>query len=262
MRSGPADRRFVNRSVILESFRRQIHDARILLDFDGTLAPVVSDPGAARAVGGVSEVLARFAAVGAQVAVISGRPLSFLDKVCPDVAIRVGLYGLERSDGGIVTRHLAYDYWVEVVADVVARGAPVGLRVETKGPSATLDFRERPDLEVAAREWAQSVADSGLEVRDARQSIELHPPIEVDKGTAVRDIVASNTGPVLFAGDDLGDLAAFDALDDMRAASIEVLKIAVASAETPQLLADRADLLVDGPTGLSRLLDELMVGVS
>ena len=84
-------------------------------------------------------------------------------------------------------------------------------------------------------------------------SIELHPPIRVDKGTAVITI-ADGLQAVCFLGDDVGDLPAFDALDQLAVSGIEVARIAVRSAEAPDELLDRADLVVDGPSGAYDLL--------
>jgi trehalose 6-phosphate phosphatase len=80
----------------------------------------------------------------------------------------------------------------------------------------------------------------------------------VDKGTAVEEL-AAGASAALFIGDDRGDLAAFDALtrlvDEGRLA--QAVRVAVRSAEAPAELLERADLVVDGPVGALRLLDEL-----
>jgi trehalose 6-phosphate phosphatase len=89
-------------------------------------------------------------------------------------------------------------------------------------------------------------------------SVELHPPIDEDKGTALRRLAAARRGPVLFMGDDVGDLTAFDLLDELAAAGRDVRRVAVDSPEVPGELRTRADLVVDGPAGAVELLRGLL----
>ena len=89
--------------------------------------------------------------------------------------------------------------------------------VESKGLSLTLHYRHPSRARPAVAEWArQQAARSGLEVRPAKMSVELHPPIAADKGTAVEELVAG-LAAVCFVGDDRGDLPAYDALDRLAA---------------------------------------------
>jgi trehalose 6-phosphate phosphatase len=132
--------------------------------------------------------------------------------------------------------------------------------VERKGLSLTLHYRTAPELEEALGAYAAEEAlRSGLVARPARMSWELHPPIEVDKGTAVLE-VAADFDAVAFAGDDLGDLPGFEALDELDQRGVATLRIAVDSTEAPLELLDRADLVVDGPEGLVALLDRIASG--
>jgi trehalose 6-phosphate phosphatase len=146
------------------------------------------------------------------------------------------------------------------VSDVVRAGdtGPDGMRVENKGLSLTLHYRGRPDLEPAILEWAQhQAARSGLEVRPAKMSIELHPPIEADKGTTLEEL-AAGLEAVAFLGDDVGDLTAFDALDRLAAAGVTTVRVAVRGAEQSDELVGRADVVVDGPEGALALLRDLL----
>jgi trehalose 6-phosphate phosphatase len=86
--------------------------------------------------------------------------------------------------------------------------------------------------------------------------LELRPP-GMDKGAALRELAAERSaGSVLFCGDDLGDLAAFSALRDLRAEGIPGCAVASQSAESPTV-AEAADLVVDGPAGIVRFLSAL-----
>jgi trehalose 6-phosphate phosphatase len=98
----------------------------------------------------------------------------------------------------------------------------------------------------------------GLVAREARLSLELAPPLPVDKGTVVRSLGAGFAAVACF-GDDLGDLAAFAALDDLGAAGAAVARVAVVDDESPPAVAAAADVVVAGPNGAVALL-ELLLG--
>ena len=133
--------------------------------------------------------------------------------------------------------------------------------MERKGAVAVgLHWRRRPDLEAAATDLGRRLAAAhGLRLEPGRQTLELRPPLDVDKGTAVEEL-AAGASAALFIGDDRGDLAAFDALtrlvDEGRLA--HAVRVAVRSAEAPDALLERADLVVEGPRGTLRLLDDLV----
>jgi trehalose 6-phosphate phosphatase len=247
-------------SALLDPLLSAPGQAGLFTDFDGTLSEIVADPEAARPVDGAVEVLADLATVFGRVGVLSGRPVSFLERFFPPSVLMAGLYGLEVSLAGVRSDHPLGGVWREVVDDVasvsVARG-PAGMRVEPKGLSLTLHYREHPEAEADVRAWARLQAQrSGLEVREARMSFELHPPIPADKGTAIVELSAELTA-VCFVGDDVGDLSAFDALDGLATQGIRTLKVAVHSSEESHELVRRADLVVDGPLGVLALMDQL-----
>src|SRR6185436_2250203 len=102
-----------------------------------------------------------------------------------------------------------------------------------------------------------AAARSGLAVHPARMSYELRPPVPHDKGLVLARAAAGLTH-VLFAGDDRGDLDAFDALDRLASGDrATVARVAVRSDESPAELLDRADVVVEGPEGVLRLLQAL-----
>jgi trehalose 6-phosphate phosphatase len=93
-------------------------------------------------------------------------------------------------------------------------------------------------------------------------SVEVHPPTDVDKGSVLRSLAQSHVGPVLFIGDDVGDLPAFDALDSLAASGTEVFRIFVQSEESDAELLERADLVVDGPEAVLLLLQQLQTALN
>jgi trehalose 6-phosphate phosphatase len=232
----------------------------IYTDFDGTLSAIVDDPDHARPLDGAKDALAALAVRFARVGVISGRPVAFLSEVVGGAGVDLwGEYGLERSVGGVSQPVDGAEEWRVVVEGVAARAeaANVAERVERKSLSVTLHFRTNPRREAEVRAWAAGeAARTGLSVFPARKAVEVRPPIERDKGSALAD-AAAGLGAVCFMGDDRGDLAAFDALDRLEADGVDVVRIAVRSPEMPDELESRADLVVDGPAGALHVLEEL-----
>jgi trehalose 6-phosphate phosphatase len=197
--------------------------------------------------------------------VVSGRPAQFLAEhlriaECPRM-VAFGLYGLEWTDGEGVVEHPDVVRWRPVISDAVAAAradAPADVLVEDKGLALTLHVRVAPKEADWAAGWVvQRAAETGLVVHPARKSYELRPPVQIDKGTVVADLV-QGMGAACFIGDDLGDLPAYDALDvAAESDGLAALKVAVRSAEAPPDLLERADLKVDGPAGVLDLLSRL-----
>ena len=244
----------------LAAFIERPAESAVVLDFDGTLSPIVDIAAEARPVEGAVEVLDHLTQRLGLVAVMSGRPVDFLLPLLPPSVVLSGLYGLEVVRDGVRSDLPGAGAWREVVADVARISAdrgPDGMVVEPKGLSLTLHYRTRPDVAPAVKAWAEAqAARSGLMARPAKMSVELHPPIAADKGTALEALTAGLSA-VGYAGDDRGDLPAFDALDRLAAAGIHTLRVAVASPEAPPELVARADLLVEDPVGVLDLLRRL-----
>lgn len=249
-----------SRRDLVEALLAQPSVTGLFTDFDGTLSEIVDEPDQAAPVAGAPAVLAELAVAFGRVAVLSGRPVSFLQPWFDPNVVLSGLYGLEMVVFGQRIDHPLGGVWREVVDDVVAQSrarGPEGMRVEAKGLSLTLHYRGRPEREADVRRWAtQQAARSGLELRPARLSFELHPPIDVDKGTSLLELV-EGLGAVAFIGDDVGDLPAFDMLDRLAATGVTTVRVGVRSPEVTDELMERADLVVEGPGGVLDLLQEL-----
>ncbi|MFB0618709.1 trehalose-phosphatase [Streptomyces sp. AGS-58] len=248
-------------------------DAVIGLDFDGTLAPIVADPEQARAHPGAVPALAALAPEVASIAVITGRP--------PEVAVRYGGFadvpGLEHLT---VLGHYGAERWEAATGKVTAppphpgvaaaraelpgllerAGAGQGTWIEEKGRALAVHTRRAADPQAAFEALRGPLAGlatrHGLIVEPGRLVLELRPP-GMDKGVALLDHArATRAGCVVYAGDDLGDLPAFAAVDELRAAGTPGLLVCSGSTEVTEL-ADRADLVVAGPEGVVELLRAL-----
>lgn len=234
------------------------------MDFDGTLAAIVDDPAAARPHADAVAVLASLSARWGRVAVVSGRPAAFLaEHLAGAGGTRfLGLYGFEQAGGGSsrVETHPAAERWREAVAGAAreAEGrVPPGVVVERKGLTVTLHFRAVPDQAAEVDRLARDLSERhDLQGHDGKMSVELRPPVDIDKGTVVTEL-ASGLAAVAFAGDDVGDLPAFAALARMRAAGVVTVSIASGGAETPPAVAAAADVTVDGPDGVLKVLRRL-----
>ncbi len=237
--------------------------AALLFDFDGTLSATVADPDQAVPAPGVVEGLDALARRAATVAVVSGRPVSFLLKHLPPTVALSGQYGLERAESGVVAEVPDAARWAAVVdgavAELVAAGPP-GLRVEAKGLTATVHWRQQPEHEAVALALAEEIGGRhGLARHRAKASVELRPPVDADKGSEVRRLAAGATS-VVYVGDDVGDLPAFAAVRDLAGTGRvnEGLTVAVDGPELPEDLRAGADLIVDGPAGVVALVEWLL----
>ncbi|MFH9134306.1 trehalose-phosphatase [Streptomyces sp. NPDC017524] len=250
--------------------------AVVALDFDGTLADIVPDPEQARAHPGTVAALAALAPKVAAVAVITGRPAG--------VAVRYGGFagapGLEHL---VVLGHYGAERWDAVTGTVnapaphpgvaAARAELPGLLhefdawhgawIEEKGQAVAVHTRRAQDPQAAFETLrgplGELAAKHGLIVEPGRLVLELRPP-GMDKGVALATFVAElDAESVIYAGDDLGDLAAFAAVEKLRTEGpdgIPGLLVCSGSTEVPEL-AERADLSVPGPAAVVAFLAAL-----
>lgn len=250
--------------------------AVVALDFDGTLAPIVPDPEQARADPGAVPALARLAPRVASVAVITGRPAGvavryggFAGVPGLEHLVVLGHYGAERWDArtGAVQAPADHPGVLAVRAELPGFldriGAWQGTWIEDKGGRAVAVHTRRtadPDAAFAALRapLAELAERHHLMVEPGRYVLELRPP-GMDKGVALSRYLAEvDAVGVLYAGDDLGDLAAFAAVEERRERGLPGLLVASAGAqESPVELLSRADLTVPGPPGVVALLDSL-----
>ena len=221
----------------------------LVFDVDGVLAPIVARPELAAVPRATQAALRRLASRYLLVACVSGRAGG-------DARRLVGVEGIE-----VVGNHgLELDPRAEELAAAIARFRDVvGLPVEDKRLSLSYHFREAADESAAAarlEEVAEQARAAGLDPRWGRKVLEIRPPIRADKSTAVRTLLErSRATRGLYAGDDTTDLDAFAGL--VGAGLEHAVRVAVASDEGPVELREAADLVVESPDELARLLDAL-----
>ena len=251
--------------------------AVIGLDFDGTLSPIVDDPDQAAIHPDAAEVLTGLADVVAAIAVITGRParqalaLGDLD----EVGSQIGADGKELHIFG----QYGNERWSSTQRRIVSPRPPQGLSsflgalpallrrhdaadafVEQKGLAVAVHTRRLDDPSGAFERLLPPIRDlaskHALMVEPGRHVIEVRAP-GMDKGRVVRTLVEEvPAGAFLFAGDDLGDVEAFEAVVELRREGMPTLLVCSGSDEQ-RALAELADVVVDGPDGVLALLRQL-----
>ena len=232
---------------LLRRFTESPERAAVLLDVDGVLAPIVLRPEDARVPDETRAELRRLVDRYSLVACVSGRTSADAERIVgvPGV-VYVGSHGLELAPEAEEWRTRLHRF-----------GAEADWPVEDKGLTVSFHYRGVDD-EAAARAKLEEVAEAaraeGLLARFGRKVLELRPPIEADKGTAVQALLVDRgLRQALYAGDDTTDLDGFRGLDGLEIA----VRVAVSSPEGPPELREAADLVVDGPAGALQLLRSL-----
>ena len=222
--------------------------AALFLDIDGVLAPIVERPEDARVPPETRKELRRLAELYALVACVTGRPSEVAREIVGvDGLTYVGEHGLELDPEAQTWADRIHGFAVEVP----------WVDVEVKPLSVAFHYRTAPDPELAREELeavAAAALDLGFRARWGRMVLEVLPPVDASKGTAVRHLLET-TGlrRALYAGDDTTDLDGFAALDGLEAA----VRVAVVSPEGPTELGERADLIVGSPDAFLEVLRQL-----
>lgn len=236
--------------------------AGLVLDFDGTLAPIVEDPTTSAIAPEVGEAVTAIATRLPLVAIVSGRPAAFLAEHAALPGVRLlGVYGLEEWAGGEVVVHpgvAAAAPAVQRARDLLAAalpGLPAGVWLEDKGLSVSLHWRRAADHAAAEAAVAAIVGEvagtTGLHHQPGKLVAELRAAAERDKGTAVTALAAgAGVSDVAYAGDDLGDLPAFAAVRALGGLCVAVDH----GAETPPALLEAANVVLDGDAGTASWL--------
>ncbi|WP_183092265.1 trehalose-phosphatase [Nocardioides stalactiti] len=251
------------------------------LDFDGTLSPIVDDPGRAHIHPDAAEVLVDLAPQVAAIAVITGRParqaldLGGLEEVGDAIQavgkelFLFGQYGNERWSSrhrrivgprpprGLATfeRDLPRTLRIAGAADAF---------VEDKGLAVAVHTRRLPDPQASFERLLpplRALAERhGMVIEPGRNVIEVRSP-GAHKGMVVEKLAAElDAQGFLFAGDDLGDLEAFEAVADLAKQGVAALRVCSASQEQSALLP-LADIVVRGPAGVVALLRQLRLDI-
>jgi trehalose 6-phosphate phosphatase len=256
----------------LEPIRADPDCAAVLLDIDGTLAPIVRHaadahvPEATRTL--LIEISRRYRVVGC----VSGRRAATARQIVSIGTIAyVGNHGGELLRPGATRPEVDPDVadWTARVREFAGRvytaeHQRIRVRSEDKDAIAAFHWRGAPDEELAAaavHEIARQAEGEGFAIHWGRKVLEVRPPVVLDKGLGIATLLrGASVGAALYMGDDTTDLDAFRGLRDLvRSGELaSAVCVAVASDEAPPELAQEADLTVDGPGGVRGVLEALL----
>jgi len=253
-----------SRPTAIEALAEDPACSGLVLDFDGVLSPIVEDPTASAMPERVAATLGRLATGLGLLAVLSGRPVEFLVGRVRASGVRLlGSYGIEQIWDGVRRIDPEARKWLgpvqeasRALRDLLA--ASPGIRVEEKSVSVAVHWRQAPDRAAAADEvrrvTARIAAETGLRLEPGKLVEELRPPLDVDKGSAVSALMASEKpATIAYAGDDLGDIPALRAV---REAGGYALVVGHGSETDPRLL-ELADQTFDGTPDFAVWLADL-----
>jgi trehalose 6-phosphate phosphatase len=242
----------------------------VFLDLDGTLAPIVERPGDVAIDPEIRVLLAALVPVYGLVGFVSGRGLAELTRIVAlrDVAYS-GNHGHQVVDRtGMPLRGSANGEALRAFLHGIATEDLVGMGIwiEDKGATGTLHYRTAPDREVARAFLEQTIAAqaiaAGLRAAPGRMSLEIHPPDDISKGTAVQSLLATVPGArsAISVGDDRTDVTAWVALRDQVSVGTldRAVGIGVLSDEVPDEVVAGADAMVPGIAGVRDLLAYLV----
>jgi trehalose 6-phosphate phosphatase len=247
-------------------------DTLIGVDFDGTLAPIIDNPDEAFAHPGAVAALSRLGPLVGTIAVITGRPArvavrlgGFQQASGLDQMVVLGQYGVERWDAAtdefsIPPEPASITAVAQELPRILADLGLTDVRVEHKGRAIGVHTRELGDSSAAFDQLAEPLGElaarHGLLIEPGKNVLEIRAP-GIDKGDALRQLVEEKgIGQVIFAGDDLGDLPAFRAVEQLRGEGVPGLLVCSASHEE-DALSEMADLILCGPEGVADWLTRL-----
>jgi trehalose 6-phosphate phosphatase len=236
--------------ALLERLASDPSQAALLLDFDGVLAPIVPRPEDAAAPPETRAELERLAGRYALVGVVSGR-------AGDDVRARVGVDGLVYVGSHGLELDPRAERWRTQIGAFAADAPWPEAQTEPKGLSVAFHYRDRLDERSAVQELesiAAAARAEGLVARFGRKILEVLPPVDTNKGTAIRRLLdGAGLIRALVAGDDTTDIDSFRAVEELEVA----VRVAVVSPESPSLLGDYADVVVESPAEFLELLRKL-----
>jgi trehalose 6-phosphate phosphatase len=256
----------------LEPLRADPARSAVLLDVDGTLAPIVRHADDAQVPEATRTVLIQVARRYGCVACVSGRQAAMARRIVALGSIAyLGNHGIELLRSGSTQPELEREAgaWQRRIHQFAERAYDsdvkrLRVRFEDKGPIVAFHWRGAPDeesAEIAVRGIASRAEEAGLAIHWGRKVLEVRPPVPLDKGRGIHWLLRdSDLDHAVYVGDDRTDVDAFRGLRDLveQGRLTDAVAVGVRSEETPGELEAAADLLVDGPRGVRQLLSALL----
>ena len=236
----------------------------LVTDLDGTISPIVPNPDEATVSPAIRAALTRLTSRAEVVAVLSGRKVQQAREITGVQGITyIGQHGLERLEGDALRLAQDAEPFLPVIAAAMdeiehALKHP-GVRVERKGITATIHYRNAAEPEAARFAILQAVSQSrtadGLKIAEGRKVVEVRPALLHNKGIALRELVeAHNLRGVIYLGDDVTDIDAFYAIHGLQKAHITAVAIGVVSSENKPEFRYAADAILTSVDEVEQLL--------
>lgn len=258
---------------LLAPLRADPSRSAVLLDVDGTLAPIVRHADDATVPEATRSRLIALAKRYGLMACVTGRRAADARRM-----VSIGSIAYVGNHGGEVLHPGATSPEVDPQLEDAARRVHafvdtadsseltrLRVRIEDKYAIAAFHWRGAPDepaAHAAVQDLASRAQDTGLHVHWGRKVLEVRPPVHLHKGVGVRALLsAAGLAAALYVGDDATDLDAFRALEELvdERALETAVRVGVRSDEGPPEIAQEADAVVDGPEGVRDLLDALLL---
>ncbi len=243
----------------------------IVSDIDGTLAPIVPRAEDAAITSLCRTLLRDLMGRGVRVALATGRLLAVARAMVDleGVAFAVN-HGLSLWVGDQEETPLAVAEYVgrarESKRELAALNVP-GVFLEDKGPVLAVHYRRAVDERLAREAVLDAIAGSpaarAFRIHEGRKVIELRPPLDINKGTAVAALVPRlGARAVICLGDDVTDIDMFREVRRLREGGLPGVSIAVRNEEAAPEVVDSADFWLDGGIlGVEWLLQELLTAL-
>ncbi|MGD2157569.1 MAG: trehalose-phosphatase [Anaerolineales bacterium] len=259
------------KEAIEGNFHRVVKETKLGLvsDMDGTLSPIVNDPDEAQVTDRNRHLLRELQDILSLLAVISGRaPCDVQKRVGLEGVIYIGNHGLERCIRGQIIPHQDLEKYRPLLKSAKDRLEPQlgpGTQLEDKGATLSIHFRRtnnprKEEMQLSPK--IQEIANEfQLRFTHGRMVFELRPPLKVDKGSALKQIVVEqNLKAVIYLGDDTTDVAAMRMCRTLRKERVcDAWGIGVLSPGMPERLENYADFFVDGVSEVEEFLDWLLM---
>jgi len=237
----------------------------LITDVDGTISKTAPTPQQAEVTPLCHQYLSVLCNHLSLVAAISGRSAANIKSMLNiDGMVYIGNHGLERwsADHSESTKN-CQDY-PQVIEAAIKELTPLlsmdGIIIENKGVTASIHYRLSNNPQTAKQHILDTIDDSpharDLRTIQNRMTIDLIPPVKVNKGTAALELIKEyNLRSCIYLGDDLTDIDAFRAIHTARQdLDFKGLAIGVTSQEMPENLVEETDFTLNGVEDVERFL--------
>jgi trehalose 6-phosphate phosphatase len=242
----------------------------ILSDIDGTVAPIVPHPEDARISERAHAAIQRLISAGVRVAFVTGRALemarSMVDIPKVDFAANHGLNICVSGQAYTLEEVRPYASLAQRVLEEIGEIDIPGIVVEDKGPVLAFHYRLAPSEAQAIAGIQAALKTSptaeSFRIQEGRKVIELRPPLAIDKGTAVADLVQRLGGvATIVLGDDATDMDMFRGQRQLQTEGTPGASVAVWSPEINPAVLEATDYYVQGVEGVEWLLEEILTAL-